>query len=401
MVDSVGAPERRRSTLGEQAVNNPTGALTPFDEWFNHQIADTFAVVGTSDRSWTEKVCAMAAARDGSLQLGFGLGVYKNRGVLDCYAGISRGVEQITVRASGRLGDEPAMGPIRYEIVEPLTKVRFSLAPSDVQPIAFEWTFTGVLPTTMEDRTHTRDGARVSADLVRYHQIGVAEGWVEVDGERTEITPDTWVSTRDHSWGVRYDVGAPPTDLPPSRGLDGGVFQFIWSPVLMERPDGSQYGLFLNTSHMSMPGFSQRQTMAFVEHTDGRTERIVDIDFDLAYEPTNRRLKGGRLLATMADGSSRPLEVEVVSDTGFHLGAGLYFGWNGHHHGEWRGELNVEGERIEDCSTPENARRLHQIRDTVVRVTDPVGGGVGIGNMQPIVTGDVPELGLDGESSFI
>ena len=73
----------------------------------------------------------------------------------------------------------------------------------------------------------------------------------------------------------------------------------------------------------------------------------------------------------MADGTTRRLDVEVVSDTGFHLGTGLYFGFDGHHHGEWRGELHADGERIADCSEPATARRVHQIRDTVVRITDP------------------------------
>jgi hypothetical protein len=385
-------------------VTNPIGPLTGADEWFSHQIVDTFAVVGNSDPAWTEKVCAMAAAKDGSLQLGFGLGKYANRDVLDCYGGISRGVEQITVRASRRLADAPELigaGPLRYEIVEPLQQIRFVLEANDTQPIAFDWLFTGELPATMEDRTHTRQGYRVSADLVRYHQIGTCSGWVEVDGVRTEMDPETWVSTRDHSWGVRYDVGAPATDLEPSRGLDGGTFQFVWSPILMERPDASRYGLFLNVSKMAFPGFEQKTTMAMVEHPDGRIERIVDLEPDLAYDPRNRRLRGGTLHARLEDGSSRALQVEVLSETGFHLGAGLYFGFAGHHHGEWRGPLNVEGERVEDCTTPDNARRLHQIRDTVVRITDPVGGGVGVGNMQPIVTGAFPELGLDADSSFI
>ncbi len=48
------------------------GPLLGADEQLNHQIADTFARVGQSDRSWTEKVWAMAAARDGSLSLAFG-----------------------------------------------------------------------------------------------------------------------------------------------------------------------------------------------------------------------------------------------------------------------------------------------------------------------------------------
>lgn len=74
-------------------ANNPIGPLGAAGEAFNHQIADTFAVVGTSDPAWTEKVCAMAMARDGSLQIGFGLGRYPNRNVLDAYAAVSRGAE--------------------------------------------------------------------------------------------------------------------------------------------------------------------------------------------------------------------------------------------------------------------------------------------------------------------
>ncbi len=97
----------------------------------------------------------------------------------------------------------------------------------------------------------------------------------------------------------------------------------------------------------------------------------------------------------------RTLELEAVSDTGFHLGAGLYFGLDGHHHGEWRGDLVVEGEHVPDCAEPAAARRLHQIRDTVVHVVDPVGGGEGWGNCQPIITGGDEALGLSADDSFM
>lgn len=383
---------------------NPIGVLTPDDERFSHQIVDTFAVVGTSDPAWTEKVCAMAAARDGSLQIGFGLGKYNNRNVMDAYAGISRGVEQITVRSSRRLTPNPTetvIGPIRYEVVEPMKTVRFILEPNDCQPIAFDCLFEATVPATLEDRTHQRSAGRVSAELVRYHQIGTCSGWVEVDGVRTEMSPDTWVSTRDHSWGVRYGVGVPPTDEEPAGVLTEGTYHFLWSPIAMERRDGTRYGIFLNLGHMRLPGLDHKSVMAFVEHGDGRVERIVDIQPDLRYDPTNRRLLGGTVLCTMADGSERPLHVDVVSQTGFHLGTGLYFGLDGHHHGEWRGDLHIDGERIDDCSDPATARRIHQIRDTVVHVTDPVGDGQGWGNWQPIITGGFPELGLTEESSFV
>src|ERR1043166_8555745 len=99
------------------------GPLVAADEGMTHQIVETHARVAQADRSWTEKVCAMTAARDGSLQLGFGVGKYTNRNVMDAYSGVSRGGEPLTVRPSRRLEPDPELsviGPIHYEVLEPL-----------------------------------------------------------------------------------------------------------------------------------------------------------------------------------------------------------------------------------------------------------------------------------------
>jgi hypothetical protein len=137
-----------------------------------------------------------------------------------------------------------------------------------------------------------------------------------------------------------------------------------------------------------------------IEHPDGRRVEFVDLEPNLRFLDGNRRLLGGELVFKLADGSQRPVHLEVLGDTGFHLGAGLYFGLDGHHHGEWRGKLEVEGEYQENCGDPTVARRLHQLRDCLVEVDDPVGGGRGWGNIQTIATGAFPELGLSAESSF-
>ena len=386
-------------------MTNPLGQLGPADERFDHQIPDTFATVGTSDPSWTEKVCAMAAKRDGSLQLGFGMGKYPNRNVLDGYAGLSRGVEQLTVRGSRRLfpsPDDTGVGPIHYEVMEPMRKVRFRLEANDCQPLAFDWVYEAALPPATEERTHQRAplGYRVSADLVRYHQIGTASGWVELDGVRYEMDPDEWVSTRDHSWGVRYDVGTPPTDVDPFDPIPEMEFQMIWCPSLMTDPDGTRWGLFMHVVDLDGFGHQQRTVMGAVEHADGTAVRMADIRPDLRFDPSNRRLLGGVVAVTLEDGTERRFQLDVPTSTGFHLGAGLYFGWQGHHHGEWRGELVVDGERIADCSTPDITRQLHQIRDTVVQVRDLDTGAQGLGNCQPIIAGGFPALGLTKETSF-
>ncbi len=101
------------------------GPLRGADEGLNHQIVDTFAIVAESDHAWTEKIWASIARTDGSLQLDFGLGKYHNRGIIDGFGGVSRGREQWTVRGSRELDSAPeeaAIGPIRYEIVEPLAE---------------------------------------------------------------------------------------------------------------------------------------------------------------------------------------------------------------------------------------------------------------------------------------
>ena len=145
-------------------------SLVAADESFDHPTSD--------DPAWTEKVCAMAALRDGSIQAAFGMGKYANRNVLDAYAGVSRGKEQWTVRASRHLGSDLTAGPITYEVLEPLQAVRFALAENDVVPIAFEWIFRGAVPCAREDASSFEKG------LVRYHQIGTAEGWIALDGVR-------------------------------------------------------------------------------------------------------------------------------------------------------------------------------------------------------------------------
>jgi hypothetical protein len=382
------------------------GPLVPADETFNHQIVDTFATVGQTDRSWTEKVCATAYARDGSLQLGLGMGKYTNRGVMDAYAGASIGVQQWTVRASRALApdsDATSVGPIHYEVLEPYSRIRFALDRNDIVPIRFEWLFCAAVPPVLEHREQHRgaDGYRLDADIARYHQIGTAAGWVEIDGARTEFDDLTWVSTRDHSWGVRYMVGEPVADVAPREIPAGVSILTIWSPMLCERADGSRYGIHLYFQRHSLGSYQRLELQGGVEHSDGRREAFGEVTPELRFDDVTRRFQGGVLHCVMANGEPRPITVQPISETGFALGAGLYFGFDGHWHGQWRGPLHVDGEHLPDISKPPEAQRVHQLRDCVIQVDDPVGGGRGWGNFQTLVIGAHPEMGLTAEASFM
>ncbi len=378
--------------------------LVPSDEGFNHQVAETFASVSQSDPAWTEKAWGSIFKNDGSLGIGWGMGKYINRNVIDAYAGVSRGVEQWTVRGSRMLFPSPdttSVGPIHYEVVEPLKKIRIRLEENDEQPIAFDVILNfEAIPPFMENHEFRRQvfGFRTEADLCRYHHVGTAEGWLLLDGVRHEINPQEWSTSRDHSWGVRYEVGIKPLDMMPSIDIREMPVYILWSPMLFTREDGSQYSIHYFYININIPEY-EYTFHGGIEYPDGTRKPFVDLKPALQYDPVNRRLKGGQLHFTEENGDVRTLDIEVVSDTGFHLGTGLYFGYKGFHHGCWRGELHVEGDYIADCSDPATARELHQLRDCIVKVND--NGTIGYAISQTIINGAWPEYDLDGENSFL
>lgn len=381
-------------------MSNSIGPLVHADESFSHQVVETHASVQQSDLSWAEKVCGMVAARNGSLSIGFGFGKYVNRNVVDAYGGVSKGVAQWTVRASRALDSDPNsvnVGPLRYEVITPLQQVRVVLEATAHQPVSFDLLLDGVLPCALEEREDRRTltGYRRSADQIRYHQIGVARGWIELEGVRHEVTPDDWVMTRDHSWGLRPGVGAPIADLQKDP-VDAAAPRIlaVWNPLLFCLPNGQHYGFHQYYLLYAGDGWQHEKVQGGFEYLDGRREGVRRIDPRLQFDPSNQRLLGGQVDLTMHDGSQRVLQIKVLGSTGFHLGAGLYHGLDGHYHGQWRGPLLVEGEHCADCSTPKALARLNQFRDALIEVHDPITGATGWGNCQTWVQGTWPEFGI-------
>jgi len=374
------------------------GALRGADEHLNHQIVDTFATIAQADLSWTEKIWASLARTDGSLQIDFGVGKYHNRGIIDGFGGVSRGREQWTVRASRELDTAPedvAVGPVHYEIVEPLKQVRFRLEPNDVQPISFDVVLSAVTPPFFEERNLVRNRrtGRVDVDVVRYHQGGWASGTVTVDGETHAVRPQEWFGFRDHSWGVRQAVGTTPTDLIPNpmtppRGYRGGM---KWTPSFFRRPDGTYY----ETAIFVVEG-AWAYSSAYVNQADGSQARVRSVEPRIEYDLRTRFVRSGELRLTMDAGEQRAIEVETLGESGFFLKTAGYGAWKGHVHGSWQGPLRVDGEHIADCWDDEHRRSLGQFRDTPIRVRE--GDAVGYGIMESIISGVWPELGLTAES---
>jgi len=374
--------------------------LTHADELLCHQTPETFASIAQADISWTEKLWGSLFARDGSLQVDVGFGKYHNRNVFDAFGGISRGKEQLTVRSTRPLDADPervGTGPLDYEVIEPLKSVRFTLKENHVLPIRFDLVLTGVLPPFLERKDAQREprGFRIQSDLLRYHQSSTVRGTIWIDGQRIDVQDEDWFGFRDHSWGVRMDVGDPPTDTFQPQRLNQD-FLLTWSPMWLRRPDGSTYEIH---HYQQQVDHETTYFSGFVNSPDGSQRELHGVRDELKYDPVNRRLRGGTMTFDAGWGETRTVEIEPASDTGFHLGTAMYFGFRGQRHGQWRGPNFLDGERFADASSRETVEEIHQLRDCVIRVRE--GDAVGYGIFESMVIGEHQRYGLPRDTSFL
>lgn len=377
-------------------------ALTNADEWFNHQIVNTHAAVGTPDRAWTEKAWFILARKDGSMQASFGLGKYTNRNVLDGFAGVQIGTQQRTVRASRVLSpriEELAVGPLNYEVVEPMKAVRLTLAPNEAQPLSYDLTFHATMPAFFEKRDVVIAAGREASNVIRFHQAGTVSGWIEIDGERHRVIPEEWYGFRDRSWGIREHVGQEPGDLVPgSLGSTGGTksggYHFNWLVSQIDRPDGTSYDLayyFRDFGGKGPPEFFS----GYINESDGRQIPILHLYPEIDYREADKGAMRGRVTAILAgQGAStveRVFEIEALNaEMGFRLLPGMYGEWKGQKHGSFKGEHFLDGECIDDVNAPEKTSENYrwQIRDRPVRIRE--GQNAGYGDMESIILGDYP-----------
>lgn len=379
-------------------------ALTGADEFFNHQIVNTFAAVASPERAWTEKAWFTLMRKDGSLQASFGLGKYANRNIVDGFAGVQIGTRQITVRASRLLSsapDEMGVEPLGYAVVKPLEAIRLTLAENSAVPLRFELTFHANMPGFFENRDVVIHDGRAASDVIRFHQAGTVSGWIEIEGERHAVNPDEWYGFRDRSWGVREHVGLDPADLAPvsGHGVSGGnkagsAFHFNWLVSKIDRADGSSYDLayyFRDFGGEGPPAYFS----GYINESDGRQIPILHLYPEIDYRESDRGAMRGTVTAIIAGrGKSveeRVFEIEAINpEMGFRLLPGMYGEWKGQIHGSYKGEAFLDGETIEDVNNPAKLAETYrwQIRDRPVRITE--GANSGYGDMESIILGDYP-----------
>jgi hypothetical protein len=356
--------------------------LTRGDDYPIHQTPEPIAYAG-SDRNFYDRYFFNAYSADGSAFVAIAYGVYPALNVADAHIAIVKDGKERCLHASRVLGLERmdlAVGPIAIEVLEPLQRLKVTVAKTE--GIAGEIVFEGRAFPIEEPRFVKRNGPRLFMDYTRLTQNVRASGWLEVDGERIEVSG--WVGTRDRSWGIR-PVGAPDPQPTPGAGITGFFWQ--WSPLnfadrsvyfhINADPDGKPW----NTRAVILPDGAGPDDGY---HTDMATMAMELI-------PGTRHAKSGTLTIPMEQGQAT-VKIEPVA-TFLMRGIGYGGDWR---HGALKGELAVAREDL-DCETfdPNDVGNLHI--QAISRATLSVPGQEdqqGVGVFEQLILGPYRPLGF-------
>jgi hypothetical protein len=310
--------------------------LSPFDDYPFHQAPTPFATVYTSDAHYNDGYfCAFYAAE---WYFCTGLRLHPNVNVIDGWATVAHAHRQTSVRASRALHPrygELAVGPIRYEIVEPMRKLRL-VAGDNPGGVEFDVVLEAQAPPVVEDRyQHFKFGAVVN-DLIRYTQICRASGHARVAGQ--DLAIDGWHGMRDHSWGVRSSM-AVPTGIKGVDRLDAETVRRalrMWVPFQVEDHCG-----FYNTHEA--PDGTPIDFKGRLDYADGRSVHLTAVRHQLDYIPGTRWPCGGTLELDGDDGQTRRYTLELRGTPADVQGGGYYRGWrDGLSAGVYRGAEVLE-----------------------------------------------------------
>ena len=342
----------------------------PLDEYPLHQSPLSLGHVASTDRNFYDRWYFNAHDRDGGTFLVTGLGYYPNLGVKDAYAAVRRGDKQWVVRFSDALDDDrlhPSVGAYRVEVKDPLKQVRIVCEPGD-RGLGFDLSWEASFPAIDEERHLMRQGRRSIIDTWRFAQLGTWSGTLVVDGAETQVTPDTWLGSRDRSWGIRPVGEAEPAGR-PAYGEEFG-FWWLYVPlrfesfaiVLIAQEDGSGHRT-LNDAVRIWP--------------DGRVDQLGWPRVQIDYRPGSRHPERARVHLSERDGSPVVLDIEPSTYVPLHIGCG-YGGDPEWLHGQWRGPGWTES-AVYDFTDPQIMSRVPWgVIDYVARATcgDAVGWGL-------------------------
>jgi hypothetical protein len=360
--------------------------LSKADDFPIHQTPEPIAYSGT-DRNFYDRYFFNGYNPDGSGFFAVAFGVYPHLNIADAHVSVIRDGVEHCVHASRILHMERfdlEVGPIRIEVIEPLQRLKVTLAATD--GLAAEFVFEGRAFPIEEPRFIRRNGPRTFMDYTRLTQNGRYTGWIEIDGKREALAPGC-VGTRDRSWGVR-PIGAPDTQPAPSSSPPG----FFWQWTPMNFADRSVFFHF--TADSSGVPWNTRAVVAPDGAAVGDLVEVEHAEMAVTIEPGTRHARAATLRVPMPNGSGLEIDFKPIQT---FLMRGIGYTHPKWGHGRFHGELEVEREDLPLTGLDPNAvENLHiQAISTLTLREQGRPDQAGLGVFEQLAFGPYPPLGLN------
>lgn len=360
--------------------------LTKADDFPIHQTPEPIAYSGT-DRNFYDRYFFNGYNPDGSGFFAAALGVYPHLNIIDAHFSAIRDGVEYCVHASRVLNMERwdlEVGPIKIEVLEPLQKLKVTVAPTE--GIAAEFIFDGRAFPIEEPRFIRRNGPRTFMDYTRLTQNGRYSGWIEIDGVRQQIAAGA-VGTRDRSWGVR-PIRAP--DMQPL--VPGAAPGFFWQWAPLNFEDRSVFFHFTADSS-GIPWNTRAVVCLDNANADGMTE-VEHAEMAVEFVPGTKHAHAAVL--TIPQAEKQPLRIVFEPIGKFQMrGIGyIHPKWG---HGRYLGELVVEREDVDLNSADPNALENLHIQ-AICKVTLHEEGAPdqhGVGVFEQLVLGPYKPYGFE------
>lgn len=298
--------------------------ITAADDYPLHQTSRPFRDPGT-DRNLYDRFffCGYPTAGDdaGRVYFAAAFGTYPGRNLVDAaFSVIADGVQH-NVRGSRLMGADRLdlrCGPVTVSIIEPLRSLRLVVDAPEAG-IKAELTFVARGPHFEEPHYRWAPGQLTIFDITRMTHNGTWEGFVEVAGRKLIVTPESWLGTRDRSWGIR-PIGARELNQAPDGPMP--TFYWLWAPMnfpdlnvifdVNENSDGSRWHENAAISLSSAPS-SSPNLMAGVEPNETTYGKHT---YEIDWRPGSRHADG---FTAWFDLPTARLKFELQSTLTFYM----------------------------------------------------------------------------------
>ena len=359
--------------------------ITNFDDYSIHQTHEPIAHPSQSDRNFYDRYWFSGSSSKQQLHFECGFGLYPNRFVMDGHFSVVIDGRQHSFHSSCRCPMDrtrTTIGPFAVIVEEPMRRIRLRLDKNDTG-IRCDLLFTAVTAPTEEPQNIAfQDDTRLIMKNSRFTQFGQWQGWLEIDGNRTQIVGSDTIGIRDKSWGVR-PVGEPETGGKPLKQQEPRVY-WIWNPInfgdvctqfgSFEESDGNPTQL----SACITPTYSSVDRIP--EFEDGLKE-IKNVTHKVQWAEGTRRPISAQIILHESDDISHQIDLQAVGH--FYM-QGIGYAHPQWTHGAWQGEEKLGSDSWQlDQVKPLDPSFIHV--HTVVTAT--MGNRKGTGILETVVFG--------------